>query len=287
MLTEKPLQDNPWELRGYESLVIIKEELDVDIYLKENIYSEEDIQRAVDELASTGVKLIFGHGNLYGRYFVELADDYPEVHFVYFNGGYYAENVTSLNFHSHAMGFFSGMIAGEMTETMEIGILAAHEWQQEVEGFYEGVKYQAPEVTVHINFIQDWNELDTALQIYDDMLDKDVDVVYPAGDIFNEIVLKRAIHDDIYGIGYGMNQSHLDSSAILTSTIQHVDSLYVFAAEQVEKQSLDGDILSFDFQDGMISLGPYSPEVPKVLQEEINDYIDTYKLTGLLPHEQE
>src|SRR5699024_6870452 len=129
----------------------------IDIYLKENINSEHAIIHAVDELVDDGATLIFGHGNFYGKYFNELAKEFSDIHFVYFNGGYHADNLTSLNFDSHAMGFFSGMIAGRMSESNQIGIIAAHEWQPEIEGFYEGVKYENPHSKVHIDFVNDWN----------------------------------------------------------------------------------------------------------------------------------
>lgn len=285
MLIETSLPSHPWEERGYVGLLAIRDHFDVDIHLKESINTEHDIASAVDELVNNGCTLIFGHGNMYGRYFVDIAPNFPDIHFVYFNGGYFADNVTSLNFNSHAMGFFSGMIAGEMTETNQIGILAAHEWQPEIEGFYEGVKYQDPSSVVHINFINDWNEVDTAVNMYEKMRKNQVDVVYPTGESFNEVILERVINDGIYGIGYGSDQSHLNQDAILTSTIQHVDKLYMLAAEKVINQSLDGGILFFDFQDDVISLGKYSPKIPQDFQETIDELITSYKKTNLLPNE--
>lgn len=286
MLIESSLHNHPWEERGYDGLLAIRDQYDVDIYLKEKVKSEHEIVNAVDELVKSGVTLIFGHGNIYGRYFADIASNYPDIHFVYFNGGYYADNVTSLNFDSHAMGFFSGMIAGKMTDTKQIGILAAHEWQPEIEGFYEGVMYEDPSIVVHIYFINDWNEVDIAIDMYERMKRNQVDVVYPAGELFSDVILERVVADNNYGIGYGADQSYIDSEAILTSTIQHVDKLYMLAAEKVMNQSLDGGILFFDFQDEVISLGKYSPDIPLDFQEAVNDLIDHYKKTNLLPNEQ-
>ena len=83
------------------------------------------------------------------------------------NGGYFDENITSLNFNSHAMGFFGGLVAIRMTKTNQVGIIAAYEWQAEIEGYYEGVKYQDPTTRVHVNFVNDWNNKDAALSVYE------------------------------------------------------------------------------------------------------------------------
>jgi len=48
---------------------------------------------------------------------------------------------------------------------------------------------------------------------------------------------------------------------------------------------LESGNLSFDFKDDVISLGTFSPLVSKEYQEKINQQIEDYKSTGLLPNE--
>lgn len=285
MLIEGPLEANSWEERGYRGLLDIEDQFEVEILLEENVNSENAIRQTTSKFVDDGVTLIFGHGNFYGKYFNKLAEDFPDVHFVYFNGGYYAENLTSLNFDSHAMGFFSGMIAGKVSKTHQIGIIAAHEWQPEIEGFYEGVKYENPQSEVHINFVNDWNGEKRVKKIYRQMIKKNVDVIYPTGELFSEDVLKQAVEDNIFAIGYGVDQSFIDARIVLTSTIQHVDKLYVMAVEKAFNDTLSGGVYYFDFQDHAVSLGPFSEEVPNDYQLMIKDYIETYKQSSLLPNE--
>ncbi|MFD1037709.1 BMP family ABC transporter substrate-binding protein [Virgibacillus byunsanensis] len=287
MLVENPIHEQAWTKRGYEGLLDISEKFDVEVYYKEGIQSDQEIANAVDEFVNDGVNLIFGHSNTYGKTFMDISQFYPDVHFVYFNGGYFSDNVTSLNFNAHAMGFFGGMVAGEMTNTNEVGLIAAYEWQPEVEGFYEGVKYQNPSANVHMDFIRDWNDQDTALDVYDDMRRDTVDVFYPAGDAFSQQVIQRANEDSAYAIGFVTDQSHIDQSTVLTSTIQHVDKLYTLTAERFDNNELKGSILTFDFQDEVISLGEYSSEVPESFQRVLDDSIETYIETELLPNELE
>lgn len=286
ILFEGSPNEQPWDQKGYDGLLTIGEEFDADIYIKENIKTKEEVERAVKYLVEKEVRIIFGHSHSYGRYFADLAETYPHTKFVYFNGGYTADNVTSLNFESHGMGFFGGMVAGKMTETNEIGIIAAYEWQPEVEGFYEGVKFQNPDASVHINYVNDWGANEIAMQMYETMKDNGVDVFYPTGDSFSNEIVEQADKDDLYAIGYVSNQPNIDEHTMLTSTIQHVDALYVIVAELYEENNLTGGIMTFDFADDAISLGEFSPDVPIEYKEYVMELVDEYIETGLLPNEQ-
>lgn len=285
MIVEDTAQNNIWDEKGYQGLVQIKEELDVEIYYQDTVKSEQEVIKAVDTMVNKGVNLIFGHSNIYGKYFINLASYYPEVHFIYFNGDYTANNVTSLNFNSHAMGFFAGMVAGKMTSTNSVGVIAAHEWQPEVEGFFEGAKFQNNNIVVHINYVNDWNDTSVALHMYEVMQKKNVDVIYPTGDAYSDKIIQRASNDGLYSIGYVSDQSSIDQSKVLTSTVQHVDKLYLFVANLFQAGSLKGDKLTFDFQEDAISLGTYSDQIPESFISKLEEDIVTYKETGLLPNE--
>ncbi|WP_249870125.1 BMP family ABC transporter substrate-binding protein [Oceanobacillus saliphilus] len=285
LLIDTSIDDSAWSKKGYKGLLQIEKELEIEVFYKEEVVTKADINNAVAELVQDGVNLIFGHSNMYGSHFMEIADLYPDVHFVYFNGGNYAENVTSLNFSAHAMGFFAGMVAGEMTTTDSVGIIAAYLWQPEIEGFFEGAKYQNPSAEIEFDYMSNWNDTDTALNIYDSMRQREVDVIYPIGDTFSDAILKKAEEDGIYSIGYISDQLDMAPKTVLTSTIQHVDKLYTYTAEQFNDNNLEGSIMTFDFQEGYISLGEFNDSVPESFQQEMAGHVEKYIETGLLPNE--
>src|SRR5690625_2373891 len=288
MLVDGMVSDNPWNEQGFQGLLAIGEEFDVGVYYRENIQTKEDVVEAVSKFAKDGVNLIFGHSNIYGEYFSDIVKDYPHVHFVYFNGGYFDENLSSLNLNSQAMGFFAGMVAGEMTRTKQVSIIAAYEWQPEIEGFFEGVKYQQDDTKVQIAFLNEWNDEKNTKQIYEQMREKNVDIFYPAGESFSteliEIV-ESEIGESVYAVGY-LTDSIDEEGSILMNMVQHVDKLYTYAAEQFNTESLEGGITSFGFQDGIVTLGEFNAKVPKTLQLKIKRQIDRFIETNLLPHQQ-
>ncbi len=285
MLVESTVHDQAWGQKGYKGLLQIKEELDVDVYFKEHIQTKKATHKAVQEFSQKGVNLVFGHGSRFGQYFDEIQKAYPDIHFVYFNGNVKGENITSLNFSAHAMGFFGGMVAGGFSKTNHVGIIAAYEWQPEVEGFYEGVKHQNPNVDVTIRYVRSWDNKMRAKQIYSQMKSQNVDVYYPAGDSFSVPLIQQINKDGLHAIGYVSDQSEIAPNTILTSTIQHVDRLYVQTAKQFNKGELKEGILTFDFQDDAITLGKFSPSTPEPLVDKVKSAVKQYKKTGQLPHE--
>lgn len=284
LLVPETINDQVWGTQGYKGMLKIQSQFDVDVYYKEGMNSFPIVERAVKEYDQKGVNLIFGHGNEYVEYFNQLAKDYPHIHFISFNGNASRENTTSLNFEGYAMGFFGGMVAGHMTETNRIGVIAAYEWQPEVEGFFEGTIYENSDAEVHIEYVWQWDDADKAVEILDKLLLKDVDVIYPAGDGYNVPVIEKIKENGLYAIGYISDQSDLGQSTVLTSTVQHVDILYELIADQFNKGKLLSGNLSFDIQDGVISLGEFSPLIDEDFINRINEDIALYKEQGELPN---
>src|SRR5699024_5520025 len=191
---------------------------------------------------------------------------YPDIQFIYVNGGYSADNLISLNFNSLAMGFFAGMVAGEMTESNRVGIIAAYEWQPEIEGFYEGAHYQNSDIKVEIKYVNRWDETELAMEHYNHLLEQNIDIIYPAGAAFSIPIIESAREDGIYTIGYVNDQQEIGGNSVLTSTMQHIDKLYVYALEKLQQGDLAGGIYNFGFQEEVISLGAYSNYIPHYLQ---------------------
>ncbi len=283
LLVPETINDQVWGTKGYKGMLKIQSRFDVDVYYKEGMNSLAVVERAVKEFEQKGVNLILGHGNEYAEYFNLLAKEYPKIHFVCFNGDAAEKNTTSLNFDAYAMGFFGGMVAGHMTKTNRVGMIAAYEWQPEIEGFYEGALYENEDVKVDIQYVLHWDDDKGALAIFEDMLADGVDVFYPAGDGYNVPVIEKVKENGLFAIGYISDQSDLGESTVLTSTIQHVDTLYELVADEFNRGRLESGNLTFDFQDDVITLGQFSPLVDKAFEKKINELINTYKKDGKLP----
>lgn len=284
LLVPDTINDQVWGTNGYKGMLKIQNAHGTDIFYKENINSQALVERAVEEFSHKGVNIVFGHGNEYADYFNKLAPDYPNMHFISFNGNANEKNTTSLKFEAHTMGFFGGMTAAYYSKTGTIGVIATYKWQPEVKGFVEGAKFERKGIRVVTEYVEDWDDRDKALELLDKLIAEGADVVYPAGDGYNVPVIDKLKANGLHAIGYVSDQSDLGKDTVLTSTVQHVDQLYLLVADQFVKGKLKSGNLHFDFADGVISLSPFSPGVDKVFQKKINKDINRYIKTGKLPN---
>jgi transcriptional activator of comK gene len=287
LLLPMTINEEVWYSQGYEGVLDIASTFDVDVFYKENMKNRKEVKAAIEEFKKQDVNIIFGHGNIYADMFMELMEAYPRIHFVSFNGEVQGENITSLHFEGKAMGFFGGMVASNMSDHQSVGVIAAYPWQPEVDGFIEGAVYQNRNISVRYEFVQSWNDTEKALSILDGMLEDGVDVIYPAGDGYNIAVIEEVKNEGLYAIGYVSDQADLGKRTILTSTVQHVDKLYSLVAKQFNNGELETGNLYFDFDDGVISMGTFSSEVPEPFVEEVKAEVQKYVETEKLPYERE
>jgi len=283
LLMSETINDQVWGTKSYRGLLQIASKYDVNVHYKEDIKSQLSVENAIKEFDKVGVTLIFGNGHDFAYYFSNIAKDYPHIHFVSINGEATEDNTTSLCFEGYAMGYFGGMMAAKMTTSLEIGVIPAYDWQAEVQGFIDGAKYQNENVTVHVSAVGDWNDIDGGIQMFEEQLSEGVDVFYPAGDGFNVPIIEKVKENGLYVIGYVSDQHDLGSKTVLTSTVQHVDQLFLYAAESFDNGTLESGNYSFDFKDEAITLGKFSSVVPDEFVEEMQQHVKAYIETGKLP----
>ncbi|PKR78337.1 BMP family ABC transporter substrate-binding protein [Halalkalibacillus sediminis] len=283
LILEGTIHDETWGQGAYLGLLNIKEEENVSVLFRENIVGSRSTDEVVEDFDRQGVNLIFGHGSKFGAYFNDLNEYYPDIHFVYFNGNNFGRNITSLQFEGYEMGYFAGVMAGETTETDHLGILAAFPNQPEVEGFFEGVKSVDRSLKVTIKYVNDWYDQQRAMMFFQQMVEQDVDVVYPAGDGFNVPIIHEASKLGIHAIGYINDQKEIDPDTVITSTVQDLENLYLDIAQKYDKNELPTGIMRIGFEDEFVYLGSYGDDVPVRVQDHVNELIEKYIETGQLP----
>ncbi|MDQ0298810.1 transcriptional activator of comK gene [Salibacterium salarium] len=283
LLLENTIDDQGWNSKGYEGLLHVQSDIGMDVTYRENVSDAKKVKNTVEELEDEGIELIFGHGRFFADHFMEINENYPNIHFVSFNGDVEGHNITSVHFEGFAMGYFAGRLSSEMSETNTIGVISAQKWQPEAEGFVEGAKDSSDSIRVLNENVYGWNKEEEALQTLDDMTEKKADIIYPTGDGFHVEVINKMKEKDLQAIGYMGDQSDLGEATVLTSTVQHVERVYQKIAKQYKMGELESGNVSYGFEDEAISMGQFSPEVPENIQKQLIEEIDHYKDTGELP----
>lgn len=224
--------------------------------------SIEPAQRA---FAQYGYNLIIGVGFAQGPILVEVAKDYPRLHFVLIDSVADSPNVASLIFKEHEGSFLVGMIAAYTSKTGKLGFVGGmdipliHRFQT---GYIEGAKYVNPNIVVLSNYVgitdAAWNNPGKGRELANSQYEQGADVIFQAAGNSGLGVFDAAESYKKFAIGVDSNQNWVKPGFILTSMIKRIDT----AVYEVIKDETEGH-----FQGGVHVYGLENKGVDYALDE--------------------
>ncbi len=233
------------------------------------------MELALREIAeSEAPDIIFGDSFGNEEAVRRVAADYPEIPFIFGSGGGPAEpNFSVFDNWIHEPAFLAGWIAGGMTESNIIGVVAGYpvpEVNRITNAFIAGAQAKNPEVEVKVTFINSWFDPATAKEAALAQIGAGADVLYAerAG------VIEAAVENDLFVIGNMSDQASLGPDHVLTSVTWNMTPTVEYVIDQV----LAGAYTSQDLKDfsmmakGGAALAPINTAlVPEDLAAEAMD----------------
>jgi len=236
---ETPIEE-PWVNQIHVALLQAKKEMGIEYTWSESVKSA-DFARIMREYAEGGYKLITGDSFGAERIARRVARDYPDVAFVFGSGIGPAEpNFGVFDNWIHEPAYLSGMIAGKMTKSNVLGVVAAMpipEVNRLSNAFCAGAKEVNDKVRCKFSFIGSFFDPPKAKEAALAQLESGVDVIY--AERFG--VIEAAAEKGALAISNMSDQSSLGPDTVITGpvwdmwpTIQHVVKLVqagVFTAQ--------------------------------------------------------
>jgi basic membrane protein A len=260
------VDDQSWTQAGFEGLTRLEEE-GAEIAYTERVNQSQQVE-VFRNYAQQGYDIIVGHGGEYMDAALQVATEYPDLQFVVTNGNKGADNVTSFTLSYRDMGVLAGVLAGLMTESNKLAIVAGQEIPVAlgaVEGFQEGVARVNPEAEVNVTYTGSWEDVDKAREAALALISDGADVVWHVLDAADAGVLSAADDEGVMAIGLYGDQSALAPDAHIGAIIADASEL-IYAAGS---QPLDGQVHDEGIAAGVVSIGHYSEAVPQEVQDQI------------------
>jgi basic membrane protein A len=214
---ETPIEE-PWVNQIHVALVKAKNELGIVYDYSESVKSA-DFARVMREYAEKGYQLITGDAFGAERIARRVARDYPNVAFVFGSGIGPAEpNFGVFDNWIHEPAYLSGMIAGKMTKTNTIGVVAAMpipEVNRLANAFYAGAKEVNKDVKCKFSFIGSFFDPPKAKEAALAQIEAGVDVIY--AERFG--VIEAATEKGILAISNMSDQSSLGPDTVITGPV--------------------------------------------------------------------
>ncbi|MFH1981856.1 MAG: BMP family protein [Pseudomonadota bacterium] len=227
---ETPIEE-PWVNQIHVALLKAKKELGIEYVWSESVKSA-DFARVMREYAEKGYQLVMGDAFGAERIARRVARDYPKVAFVFGSGIGPAEpNFGVFDNWIHEPAYLSGMIAGKMTKTNVIGVVAAMpipEVNRLSNAFYAGAKEVNKNVTCKFSFIGSFFDPPKAKEAALAQIEAGVDVIF--AERFG--VVEAAAEKGVLAISNMSDQSSLGPDTVITGpvwdmwpTVKHVVNL--------------------------------------------------------------
>ncbi|QFU16476.1 BMP family ABC transporter substrate-binding protein [Microvirga thermotolerans] len=242
---------------------------------------ESDSERAIEQLARTGHKLVFTTSFGFMEPTLKVAKKYPNVKFEHATGFKRAPNVSTYAAKFHEGRYIIGQIAAKMSKSGIIGYVGAFPIPEVVAGinsYFLGAQSVNPNIKIKVVWANSWYDPAKEADAAKALLDQGVDVIAQHTD--SPAPLQAAEARGKYGFGQASDMEQFAPKAQLTAIVDNWSDYYVARVKAV----LDGTWKSEDTWGGlaahMVVMSPYKnmPDDVKKMAEETEAAIKSGKL---------
>jgi basic membrane protein A len=246
----------------------------------ENV-AETDSERAIEQLARAGDKLIFTTSFGFMEPTLKVAKRFPAVKFEHATGYKRAPNVSTYSIRWYEGRYVMGKIAGKVTKSNTIGYIVSFPIPEVVSGinaFMLGAQSVNPNVKVKIVWVNSWFDPGKEADAAKALISQGADVLVQHTD--SAAPMQEAEKAGKFAFGQASDMIKFGPHAQLTALTDNWGPYYIQRANAV----LDGTWKSTDtwggFDTGMLVLSPFTnmPDDVKKLAQDTIDQIKAHKL---------
>ena len=243
----------------------------VESTILENVSEGPDAERATEQLARAGNKLIFTTSFGFMESTVKVAKKYPNVMFEHATGYKRAPNLATYSGRFYEGRYIQGVIAAKMSKKGVLGYIGAFPIPEVVSGINAtilGAQSVNPDIKVKIIWANTWFDPGKEAEAAKALADQGADVLMQHTD--SAAAMQIAEQRGILAFGQDSDMIKFGPKAQLTSIVDNWAPYYEKRAREV----IDGKWKSGDvwggLQSGMVTMAPFAnmPDDVKALAEK-------------------
>ncbi|MBA3451444.1 MAG: BMP family ABC transporter substrate-binding protein, partial [Chloroflexia bacterium] len=275
-----PVGDLGWTYAHDQGRLALEEAFpDIETGYQENVpENPADAERVIRQFAQDGFDVIFTTSFGYMDPTINVAADFPDTTFIHISGFKTADNVGTGFGKIEEPRFVTGQVAGAMTETNQIGYVAAFPIPEVIRGinaFTLGVREVNPEATVKVVWTNTWFDPAKERAAAEALLDGGADVIAQHQDTAGP---QQAAEDrGLYGVGYNADMASLAPDAVLTSAIWNWGPFYIDVVQQVMDGTWESSQYWGGWQDGVVDMAPVAEFVPEEVRTAADEEVARFK----------
>ncbi|HSV50545.1 MAG TPA: BMP family ABC transporter substrate-binding protein [Burkholderiaceae bacterium] len=228
-----------------------------------NVFSTQDTERVMRELAEQGHGLIFGTSFSHMTPIVKVARDFPHVKFEHCSGLQHAANLGTFEARYYEGGFLSGVAAGAMTKSNVIGFVGGFpvpDVVATVNAILLGARSVNPKTICRVVWLNSWYDPGKEQEAATALMAAGADVLVSMTDTAATAVAAESRGK--WSIGYASDFRKFAPKGQLTSFTLDWSSIYVEAARAVLEKRWVSRARWEGIQPGIVKMAPWNPAIP-------------------------
>ena len=273
------INDESFNQSAWEGLQQAQKDLGVEIKVIESKQASEYVSN-IDSLVDEGMDLVIGVGFTMKDAIQEEAKNYPDQQFAIIDETYDSipKNVTPILFKENEATFLTGLIAGRMTKTNQVGFIGGMENPiigRFEYGFKYGVKTANSAADVKTQYAGTFSDAAKGKSIANQMYGNNMDIILSAAGATGLGAIESAKENNKYAIGVDKDQSSLAPNNVLTSALKKVNvGVYDVVKELVNGNLQGGQAKVYGLKEDGVGI----PESTKnLVPQKVLDYVNEMK----------
>ena len=247
-----------------------------------------DYEKNIEQFASAGYDVIITVGFMLGDATKKLAQKYPQVHFTIVDYAYDppVANIVGLLFAEDQAGFLAGALAGSMTKSKTVGMVAGADIPPVVrfrKGYDAGVKHVCAKCELLGVYIDSFNDPARGKTAALSQIDEGADVIFGGGGITGSGAILGAAQAGAWVIGVDQDEylttfkqgEAQGANKLLSSAMKRVDNAVYGVIKMAVEGTFKGGTHVYEANNDGIGLAPFHatesaiPEAVKAQLQEI------------------
>lgn len=229
-----------------------------------------DYDKNIEQFAAAGYDVIITVGFMLGDATKKMAEKYPKVCFTIVDFAYDPplDNVVGLVFAEEQSGFMAGALAGLMSKSKIVGMVAGVEIPPVIrfrKGYDAGVKHVCPDCEVLGVYIDSFVDPARGKTAAMSQIDEGADVIFGGGGATGSGAILGATQAGVWSIGVDQDEYLTTfkegrtpgSDKLLSSAMKRVDNAVYGAVKQAVEGKFSGGTVKYDATNAGVGLAPF------------------------------
>ena len=236
----------------------------------EGVAEGPDSERVMLNMARKDYDLVFATSYGYMDSMLKVAGQFPKTVFMHCSGYKLAPNMGNYFGRIYQARYLTGMVAGAMTRSNQIGYVAAFPIPEVIRGinaFTLGVRSVNPKATVRVVWTKTWYDPATEKEAAKSLLDVKCDVIAQHQD--SPGPQEAAQERGAYSVGYNTDMTAFAPKAHLTAAVWNWAPFYTEVVQSVRNGTWKSESTWPGMEKGLVDIAPFGPMVPDEVKTRV------------------